>query len=100
MEYGETCIPGRMAGLFKILTVIDVKLFMVQSVATRIKSINQLSIFFSRIEKLIASFSPSFKFKVCQKFKISQPKLINCHLLNDFSLANFKFLTDFKFKTR
>jgi hypothetical protein len=28
MEYGETCIPGRMADLCKILTVIDVKLFM------------------------------------------------------------------------
>ncbi len=41
MEYWETYIPGRMAGLRKILTVIDVKLFMVQSVATRIKSINQ-----------------------------------------------------------
>jgi hypothetical protein len=41
MEYGETCIPGRMAGLCKLLTVIDVKLFMVHSVATRIKSINQ-----------------------------------------------------------
>jgi hypothetical protein len=41
MEYGETCVPGRMATLCKILTVIDVKLFMVQSVATRIKSINQ-----------------------------------------------------------
>jgi hypothetical protein len=41
MEYGETCIPGRMAGLCKLLTVIDVKLFMVHSVATRIKSINK-----------------------------------------------------------
>jgi hypothetical protein len=38
MEYGETCISGRMADLYKILAVIDVKLFMVQSVATRIKS--------------------------------------------------------------
>ncbi len=27
MEYRETCIPGRMATLCKILTVIDVKLF-------------------------------------------------------------------------
>jgi hypothetical protein len=41
MEYGKTCIPGRMAGLCKLLTVIDVKLFMVQSVSTRVKSINQ-----------------------------------------------------------
>jgi hypothetical protein len=41
MEYGETCILGRMATLCKLLTVINVKLFMVQSVATRIKSINQ-----------------------------------------------------------
>jgi hypothetical protein len=44
MEYGETYIPGRMADLCKILTVIDVKLFMVQSVANRIKSINQFLI--------------------------------------------------------
>jgi hypothetical protein len=67
MEYGETCIPGRMTGLCKILTVIDVKLFMVQSVATRIKSINQVnqksqnfsfskSIIFSRIRDF-AGFS-------------------------------------------
>jgi hypothetical protein len=27
MEYGETSILGRMATLYKILTVIDVKLF-------------------------------------------------------------------------
>jgi hypothetical protein len=41
MEYGETCIPGRMADICKnILTVIEVKLFMVQSVATRIESIH------------------------------------------------------------
>jgi hypothetical protein len=26
------------------------------------------------------------------------PKVINCHLLGDFSLANFEFLTDFKFE--
>jgi hypothetical protein len=26
MEYGETCIPGRMDDLHKSLTVIDVKL--------------------------------------------------------------------------
>ncbi len=49
---------------------------------------------------LMGNFSPSFKFKICQKFKISQPKVINCSLLGDFCLANFKFLAYFKFKTR
>ncbi len=61
----------------------------------------QIQIFFKSIElsqilnlefddKLIASLSPNFKSKICQKFKFSQPKLINYHLLNnDFSLANF-----------
>ncbi len=48
----------------------------------------------------MSNFSPSFKFKICQQFKISQPKVINCHLIGDFCLANFKFVTDFKFKTR
>jgi hypothetical protein len=40
----------------------------------------------------MSNFSPRFKFKICQKFEIIQPKVI--------SLANFKFLIDFKFKTR
>jgi hypothetical protein len=48
----------------------------------------------------MSNFSPNFKFKICQKFKISQPKVINCHLIGDFCLANFKFLTAFKFKIR
>jgi hypothetical protein len=42
-------------------------------------------------------FSPNFKFKFkfksCQKIKISNPKVINCHLLGDFCLANFILLT-------
>ncbi len=45
-------------------------------------------------------FSPNFKFKICQKIKINQSKVINCYVLGDFCLANFKFLTDFKFKIR
>jgi hypothetical protein len=45
-------------------------------------------------------FSPIFKFKICQKIKINQSKVINCYVLGDFCLANFKFLTDFKFKIR
>jgi hypothetical protein len=36
-------------------------------------------------------------FKICQKFKINQPKVINCFALGGFCLANFKFSTDFKF---
>jgi hypothetical protein len=38
---GKLVFPGEWLVYIKILTVIDVKLFMVQSVATRIKSINQ-----------------------------------------------------------
>ncbi len=49
---------------------------------------------------LMANFSPNFKFKICQKFKINQPKEINCYVLDDFCMANLKFLTDFKFKIR
>ncbi len=45
------------------------------------------------------NFSPDFKFKTCQKFKIRQPKSINCRLLGDF-LDNFEFLKDFELKTR
>ncbi len=46
----------------------------------------------------MSNFSLNFKFKICQKFKISQPKVINSSVLGDFCLANFKFLTDLKFK--
>jgi hypothetical protein len=42
----------------------------------------------------MSDFSPDF---LKLKLKISHPKEINCHLLVDFCLANFKFLTDFKF---
>jgi hypothetical protein len=52
------------------------------------------------LKNSLSNFSPSFKFKICQSFKINQPKLINCHILGDFCLPNFKFLTDFEFKTR
>jgi hypothetical protein len=45
------------------------------------------------------NFSPNFKLKICQKFEISQPEVIN-YLLDVFCLANFKYLTDFKFKIR
>jgi hypothetical protein len=48
----------------------------------------------------MTNISPSFKFQIGQNFKNSQPKVINCHLLGDFCLASFKFLADFKFKTR
>jgi hypothetical protein len=47
-----------------------------------------------KTQKLMSNFSPNFK------FKISQPKVINYHLLGDFCMTNFKFLTDFKFKIR
>ncbi len=52
------------------------------------------------VEILMANFSPKFKFKICQKFKVNQPKEINCYVLDDFCMANFIFLTDFKFKIR
>jgi hypothetical protein len=58
--------------------------------------------FLTNTNKLLreSNFLPNFKFKICQKFKISQAKVFNCHLLADFCLANFKFLTDFRFKIR
>jgi hypothetical protein len=37
--------------------------------------------------------------KFCQIFKIKQPKVINCLSSSDFSLVDFKFLTEMKFKT-
>jgi hypothetical protein len=42
-------------------------------------------------KKITGNFSPSFKFKICQKFKTSQAKVINYHLPGDFCLADFKF---------
>jgi hypothetical protein len=53
---GKLVFPGEWLVYVKLLTVIDVKLFMVQSVATRIKSINQSERFsFSKIpEKVLA----------------------------------------------
>jgi hypothetical protein len=38
--------------------------------------------------------SISFKFKICQKFKISQPKVIHCQLLT----LTLSFSPNFKFK--
>jgi hypothetical protein len=58
---------------------------------------NKRTNFFLRVRDLTKL---PLKFKICQKFKISQPKVINCQLIGDFWLANLKFLTDFKFKTR
>ncbi len=52
--------------------------------------------FFRQISRLKSNFSPSFKCKIFQKFKISQPKVINCSLLGDFCLTYFKILIDFK----
>jgi hypothetical protein len=51
-------------------------------------------------KRSLFNFSASFKFKIGQKSKISQPKVINYYLLGDFCLASFKFLPDFKFKIR
>jgi hypothetical protein len=46
---------------------------------------------FSTFEIFMTNFSSKFKFKICQKIKISQPKVISCPILGDFCLANFKF---------
>jgi hypothetical protein len=46
----------------------------------------------------MSNFSPNFIFKICQKFNTSHPKVSSRHLLGDFCLANFKFLTDFNLK--
>jgi hypothetical protein len=48
----------------------------------------------------MASFSPNFnsKIKINQKFKNSQPKIINHHLIGDFFLAYLIFFTDFNLK--
>ncbi len=59
----------------------------------------QVSLFFIA-QSFTASISPNFKLKICQKLKISQPNVINCSVLGDFCLANFKFQTEFKFKIR
>jgi hypothetical protein len=56
--------------------------------------------FSPNFETLTASFSPNFKFKICQKFKISQTKITKYRAVNYFWLADFQFLTDFKFKIR
>jgi hypothetical protein len=47
---------------------------------------------------LMSNFSQDFNFKICQKFKINQPKIINCSVLGDFCLAYFKFLRDLNLK--
>jgi hypothetical protein len=51
-------------------------------------------------QKLIANFSPSFKFKICEKFKISQAKMTKLMVANYFWLAYFNFFTEFKCKIR
>jgi hypothetical protein len=54
--------------------------------------------FSDEVQRFTASFSPNFKFKICQKYKISHAKIIKYIAVNFFWLVNFKFLTDFKFK--
>jgi hypothetical protein len=46
----------------------------------------------------MGNFSPSFTFKIGQKYKISQAKISKYMAVNYFWLVNFKSLTDFKFK--
>jgi hypothetical protein len=49
-------------------------------------------------KRLVVSFSPNFKFKICQKFKISKTKITKYITANYFWFVVFKFLTKFKFK--
>ncbi len=51
------------------------------------------------IKSLRSNFPPNFKFKICQEFKIIQPKVINYQLFGDLCLINFKSLSDLNKKS-